>query len=50
MGEICKKLGGEGHKKDAGFPMNKENNELILGIIKDNRIRQKCLILLFTCY
>lgn len=36
LGEICKKLGGGGHKKAAGFPMNKENNELILGIIKDN--------------
>lgn len=36
LGEICKKLGGGGHKKAAGFPMNKENNELILGIIKNN--------------
>lgn len=36
LGEICKSLGGGGHKKAAGFPMNKENNDLILGIIKDN--------------
>ena len=36
LGQICKSLGGGGHKKAAGFPMNKENNELIFEIIKDN--------------
>lgn len=35
LGQICKSLGGGGHEKAAGFPMNKENNEIIFGIIKE---------------
>lgn len=36
LGLLAKKLGGGGHKKAAGFPMNKENNKLIFNIIRDN--------------
>lgn len=36
LGEISKQLGGGGHTKAAGFPMNKENLDKILDIIKNN--------------
>ena len=36
LGALAKKLGGGGHQKAAGFPMNKENNEIIFSLIKSN--------------
>ena len=36
LGKIAKTLGGGGHEKAAGFPMNNENNELIFNIIRNN--------------
>ena len=36
LGKIAKTLGGGGHEKAAGFPMNNENNELIFSIIRNN--------------
>lgn len=36
LGEISKKLGGGGHAKAAGFPMNEENTNEILNLIKGN--------------
>lgn len=37
LGDICKSLGGGGHAKAAGFPMNNENLEKILELIKKNK-------------
>lgn len=36
LGEICKQLGGGGHAKAAGFPMNQENINMVLELIKNN--------------